>query len=100
MKMSQTYFEQSFTLDKHCIVSLLGQAMLKFSMKEFSSSAAILKHALKLNPGLPGKARLGLGYCFYHLNKIPMAEYAFRRVLQLDSANIDAIIGLALIKLR
>ena len=41
------------------------------------------KKALKLNKALPTKARLGMAYCFYELEKYELAKLCFKRLLDL-----------------
>ena len=54
-----------------------------FYSKEYQKALDFFKEALKKNPKLPGRARLGLAYCFFMLKKFELAKRAFQRVIDL-----------------
>ncbi|EGR34050.1 hypothetical protein IMG5_025760 [Ichthyophthirius multifiliis] len=76
---------------------LIKKAQLYFYQKNYEQSLKFFKEALQKNPRLPGRARLGLGYCFYMLKKYELSKRAFQRVLQLDSQVFESHLGLAIL---
>jgi Tfp pilus assembly protein PilF len=44
--------------------------------------------------------RLGLGICLFQMGQFDRARAAYERVLQLDPANCDALLGLAVLELN
>ena len=49
---------------------------------------------------MPSKARLGMGYCFFELQKYELADLCFRRIIKLDPNCADAYIGLAVVRYK
>ncbi len=50
-----------------------------------------------MNRSLPTKARLGMAYCFYELEKYELALACFKRILDLEPNFIEARIGYGVI---
>ena len=46
------------------------------------------------------EVRLGMGHCFYRLNRMEKARLAFDRALELDSRCTGALVGLAILELN
>lgn len=84
------------------VPAILVKACLSFNDGNYSEALDLYKDALSKNPtdSCPAEVRLGLGHCFFHLGNTVMAEKAFNRVLQLDSDNVEALVGLAVIEMR
>lgn len=51
------------------VIGILGLAQLAFAKRQYESALNYYKKALKINKALPIKARLGMAYCFYELEK-------------------------------
>ena len=47
---------------------------------------------------LPVNARLGMGYCFYELQKYQLAELCFRKILKLEPKCSSAYMGPAAVR--
>lgn len=47
------------------LLSILMLAQINFVQKNYQEALNFYKKALLLHKGLPYKARLGMGYCFY-----------------------------------
>jgi RNA polymerase-associated protein CTR9 len=60
------------------VVGVIGLAQLAFAKK---------------NNSLPTKARLGMAYCFYELEKYELAKACFKRILNLEPNCVEAMIG-------
>jgi RNA polymerase-associated protein CTR9 len=58
------------------------------------------KKALRSNPYCPANVRLGMGHCFYRMNKPKKAKLAFERALQLDPQCVGVLVGLAILELN
>eukprot|EP00951_Prasinocladus_malaysianus_P008067 scaffold58174_cov47-Prasinocladus_malaysianus.AAC.1 len=52
------------------------------------------------HPGGPPEIRLGIAVCFYRKGDHARAQAAFERVLELDPKNVEALQGLAVMKLN
>ena len=81
-------------------ISLLGLAEINFCKRSYAKALEYYKKALISNKNLPSKARLGMGYCFYELQKYELADLCFRRIIQLDPFCADAYIGLAVVRFK
>ena len=55
------------------VISLLGLAHVHFAKKQYEKALEYYKKALITHKKLPAKARLGMGYCFYELQKYELA---------------------------
>lgn len=75
------------------MIGVLGLAQLAFAKRNYESALNHYKMAMKMNKGLPTKARLGMAYCFYELEKHELAKACFKRILDLDPGCIEALIG-------
>uniref|UniRef100_H2YEL2 Uncharacterized protein n=1 Tax=Ciona savignyi TaxID=51511 RepID=H2YEL2_CIOSA len=82
------------------IPSLLGKACISFNKKDYKGALAYYKKALRTNPNCPADVRLGMGHCFYKLNKLERARQAFERTLELDPTSVGALVGIALLDLN
>lgn len=64
---------------------------MSFYAKDYAKALEFFKDALMKNPRLPGRARLGLAYCFYMQKKYELSKRAFQRVLDLVTNFISAL---------
>lgn len=101
-KMDQADAQFNFVLNQspNNIPSLLGKACIAFNKKDYRGALAFYKKALRTNPKCPAAVRLGMGHCFYKLNKHDKARLAFERALQLDAHCVGALVGLAVLELN
>jgi len=81
------------------IPAQLGKACIAFNKKDYRKALTYYKNALHYSQCPPG-VRLGMAYCFLKLGNIEKARLAFERTLQLDSKCVDALVGLAIMKLN
>ena len=79
------------------LFSALGLAQIHFARKNYQQSLEFYKRALEMRRTMPVKARLGMAYCFYFLNKFELAKSCFRRILTMDPKCVEAYLGLAVI---
>jgi RNA polymerase-associated protein CTR9 len=88
---------ESSSDSEHCVAAYLGLAQLNFARRNYAEAVKDYKRALRANPALPARARVGLGYCLYELKKYELAELVFQRVIQLDPTVPEAYLGLAVL---
>ncbi|XP_019236499.1 PREDICTED: protein CTR9 homolog, partial [Nicotiana attenuata] len=86
--------------DRDNVPALLGQACVQFSRGRYSDSLELYKRALQVYPECPAAVRLGIGLCRYKLGQVEKAKQAFRRVLELDPENVEALVALAILDLQ
>jgi len=101
-KMDQADAQFNFVLAQatNNIPALLGKACISFQKRDYKSSLAYYKKALRTNPNCPAEVRLGMGHCFYRLNRLEKARLAFERTLELNSQCTGALVGLAVLELN
>jgi tetratricopeptide (TPR) repeat protein len=75
----------------------LLQAQYHFAKRAYDKSLECYRKCLIRNYCLPLKARLGMAYCYFYLNKYEMAKACALRVLQLDPRNANAFICVAVV---
>lgn len=80
------------------IVGHLALAGLLFNTKQYKEALKHYCRALQENPAAPAEVRLGIAACHLRLGSTTIAAQAYERVLELDSSNADALLGLASIK--
>lgn len=85
--------------EKH-IPALLGKACILFNMESYADAITQYRKALKINPDCPAAVRVGIGMCFARLKKPEQARIAFDRALELDSNNVSALLGCAILELN
>ncbi len=79
------------------LIAMLGLAKIHFLKRNYAKSLECYKKVLSTFKSLPIKARIGMAYCFFYLEKYEMAKACFTRILKLDPTCVDAYIGLAVI---
>jgi RNA polymerase-associated protein CTR9 len=101
-KLDQADAQFNFVLTQspQNVAALVGKACIFFNKKDYKNALNNYKKALKINANSPASVRLGMGLCFYKMQKIPKAKLAFERALELDSQCVGALVGLALIELN
>lgn len=101
-KLDQADAQFSFVLnsDPNCTRALCGKAAIAYGKKDYKVALSFYKRALRSNPNCPAGVRLGIGHCYYKLNKAEKARMAFERALKLDSKCVGALVGLALMDIN
>ncbi|KAL4461184.1 hypothetical protein ABPG72_009481 [Tetrahymena utriculariae] len=95
--ITQKNLQNACVQDKNDIIDILGQGQIFFFAKDYSKALEYFKEALQKNPKLPGRARLGLAYCFFMQKKFELSKRAFQRVIDLDKTVYEAYLGLAIL---
>jgi RNA polymerase-associated protein CTR9 len=81
------------------VVAHLLRGCVQFHLGSYVDSLRSYREAIATNPDLPGATRLGPAMCYFELGQLDEARLAFKRVLELDPANVDAHMGLAVLGL-
>lgn len=76
------------------------RSFVRSSVRSFTHSNSLYRHALETNPLCPPAVRLGIGLCHARLGNTALARKAFERVLQLEETNVEALLNLALLHLN
>jgi len=86
---------------KHCgmvLPALLGMACVYFKEGDYQSSLEMYSKAITLFPIKSGaSARVGLGLACYKLGQADRAKAAFKRAHEMDSENVEAMVGIAVL---
>jgi Tetratricopeptide repeat len=89
------------TTEKQCgpvIPALLGMAAVLFSEGDYKGAQSKYEAAIRRYPRKSGAAaRVGFGLCCYKLDQVDRAKAAFRRALDMDPENVEAMVSTALL---
>ncbi|KAL7562218.1 hypothetical protein ACA910_013472 [Epithemia clementina (nom. ined.)] len=89
------------TTEKQCglvLPALLGMAAVLFAEKDFKGAQAKYSVAIRQYPEKSGApARVGLGLSCYKLGQIDRAKAAFKRALEIDPENVEAMVSTAVL---
>ena len=101
-KMDQANAQFDFVLSTNGtnVSALVGKGCICYNKKDYKTSLNFFKKALRSNADAPASVRLGMGLCFFKLNKLPKAKMAFERALELDPRCVGSLIGLAILELN
>ena len=95
------YFNTVLEGNENNTPSLLGKACIAYNKKRYEEALSLYRIALERNPFYcPANVRLGLGLCYYRLNRMDLAKKCFQRVLQLEPNNSSALAALAVLSLN
>ncbi|XP_020260764.1 protein CTR9 homolog isoform X2 [Asparagus officinalis] len=111
IQQASCFFKIVLDEDPNNVPALLGQACVEFNLGEneeqpnkalvsYSNSLKLFRRALQVHPNCPGAVRLGIGLCCYRLGPTEKAQQTFRRVLQLDPENVEALVALGITDLQ
>lgn len=97
--VNKTYEETHKTGEgRHLLTTtMLMMAQIHFVKKNYAKSLDLYKRCMEISKGLPTRARLGMGYCFYFLQKYELARACFQRILKLDPTCVEAYVGVAVV---
>ena len=96
------FFFENLTL-RECgeiLPALLGMAAVKYMEKDYAGALELYGRAIAKYPKQSGSAtRVGFGMACYRLGQIDRAKAAFRRAHELDSTNVEALVGIAILEM-
>ena len=85
------------TTEKQCgpvLPALLGMAAVLFAEGDFKGALSKYSTAIKQYPDKSGApSRVGFGLCCYKLGQIDRAKAAFKRALEMDPENVEAMVS-------
>ncbi|EDV98337.1 GH22725 [Drosophila grimshawi] len=85
----------------HCVQALLGLACLAYSRGEYKMALGYFKSVLLHRPqGSMADVRVGIAHCFVQLGDLDRARRAFELALEHNGHSINALIGIAQLKLN
>ncbi|KAJ3019766.1 protein required for normal CLN1 and CLN2 G1 cyclin expression [Thoreauomyces humboldtii] len=90
-------FEGALTSDANCIPALLGQATVRFATGQPRKALELYQKVLRLKPDMQPDVRVPIGICYYHLYAPTQARRAFKRALDLNPNNADALMLLSIL---
>ncbi|OZJ04482.1 hypothetical protein BZG36_02674 [Bifiguratus adelaidae] len=83
----------------YCTPALIGRARIHYHRKQYKQALRNYQNAL-----IAGEetidVRLGIGLCFWRLNMVAEAKYAFCRAAELDPSSATALIYIAILELN
>ena len=84
------------------VAAHLGLARISFAAGKYDEALRRLGSALTTlgSEACPPCVRLGMGACYAAMGRTDLAEAAFKRVLQLERDNPDALLGLATLHMK
>ncbi|KAI8919694.1 hypothetical protein BC831DRAFT_480363 [Entophlyctis helioformis] len=89
-------FRAALGLDSRFLPALIGVASAHFIKGEYKDALARYQTILRLKPGIQPDVRVPIGICFHRLNMLAEAQAAFKRAVDLNPSNVDAIALLSL----
>lgn len=96
------FFFENLTL-RECgeiLPALLGMAAVKYMEKDYAGALELYGRAITKYPKQSGAAtRVGFGMACYRLGQMDRAKAAFRRAHELDSENVEALVGIAVLEM-
>ena len=96
------FFFENLTL-RECgeiLPALIGMAAVKYMEKDYAGALELYGRAMTKYPKQSGAStRVGYGMACYKLGQIDRAKAAFRRAHDIDSENVDALVGIAVLEM-
>ncbi len=65
------------------MIAMLGLAQIYFLKKSYAKSLELYRPVLSTFKNLPIKARIGMAFCYFFMERFEMARACFNRVLSL-----------------
>lgn len=92
------FFETTLRQCGQVLPALLGMAAVRYREKDYGGAQEMYGRAMTLFPEKSGgSARVGFGLACYRLGQVDRAKAAFKRALDMDGENVEAMIGLAIL---
>jgi len=92
-------FEDALEYDKNNLLALLGQGAVHWEAKRFGDAMLQYKKAIREHPGCGSYVRVNLGLCHYKLGRVDRAIECFKRALEIDDEDVNALVCLGIIEL-
>lgn len=92
------FFQTTLKTCGKALPALLGMACVHFKEQNYKASLDMYISAITLFPDKSGaSARVGMGLACYRLGQVDRAKACFQRAHELDSENVEAMVGLAVL---
>ncbi|KAI9351738.1 hypothetical protein DFJ73DRAFT_830705 [Zopfochytrium polystomum] len=97
-RLEDAYKQYQFALDTDswCVPAILGMASISSRRADYKAALAWYQKVLTLLPDIRPDVRVPIGICYHKLGMLAEARHAFKRALQLNDRNDDAILCLAI----
>jgi tetratricopeptide (TPR) repeat protein len=98
LEQAKFFFETTLKQCGQVLPALLGMACVHFKEGNYLDSLEMYSRAMTLFPNKSGAAtRVGFGLACYKLGQVDRARAAFRRAHDMDSNNVEAMVGIAVL---
>ncbi|ODV84617.1 hypothetical protein CANARDRAFT_182562, partial [[Candida] arabinofermentans NRRL YB-2248] len=91
-------FDQLLKRDAKNCYALIGKAKVYFYKENYLSALKLFQRCLVLNPLLRPDPRIGIGLCFWYLDRKELANQAWKNALHVNPENLQVKILLSLCK--
>jgi len=98
LEQARFFFDTTLKECGNVLPALLGLAAVNCLEKKFEKAQSMYAQAIKLYPTKSGAAtRVGFGLACYRLGQVDRAKAAFKRALDIDGENVEAMVGAAVL---
>jgi RNA polymerase-associated protein CTR9 len=96
LEQAKFFFDTTLKECGEVLPALLGLAAVLYLERNYEGAQGMYAKAMQLYPEKSGAAtRVGFGLACYRLGQVDRAKAAFARALYIDSENVDAMVGIA-----
>jgi len=97
---ADTFFVSILKQKSNHILALIGRGCLAFDRQDYIGSLGYFKSVLMADPRGPADVRVGIAHCFWRMGDLNRARQLFEMALEQNSRCINALIGMAILKLN
>ena len=100
LENARFFFDTTLKQCGQILPALLGMASVKFQEGKYKDAQDFFARVIKEYPTKSGASvRVAFGICCYKLGQVDRARAAFQRAQEMDSENVEAMIGCAILEL-
>lgn len=98
LDQARFFFETTLRQCGPVLPALLGMAAVLYGEKDYKGAQEMYAKAMRLYPIKSGSStRVGFGLSCYRLGQVDRAKASFSRALDMDSENVEAMVGAAIL---
>jgi len=98
LEQARFFFDTTLRECGRVLPALLGLAAVCYLEEKFGEAQTLYGEAIRLYPQKSGSAtRVGFGLACYKLGQVDRAKAAFKRALDMDGENVEAMVGAAVL---
>ncbi|CAB9509292.1 associated protein CTR9 homolog [Seminavis robusta] len=98
LDQARFFFETTLKQCGPVLPALLGMAAVLYGEKDYKGAQEMYAKAMRLYPVKSGSStRVGFGLACYRLGQVDRAKAAMSRALSMDSENVEAMVGAAVL---